>query len=219
MIDKLVLLRKDARSQVIDYISKDDKSWWFAAVRKYYDEQWTKAESQLNINKSKVNMSSDSTITSKDRYYKYDPDNNNIDDKITSSSNVNQVRWIPVKTKVIWQWDFGTIYEWPKGVDAEQLLIKNKWWEVKGAYTYKWQDVDLMRWEYNQKIDTWYWLIKIVKKHPEVLGKIQELLNTLPEKSKTENRIKLYDNKHHITISLNRQWQEKRWILTAFEVD
>lgn len=116
------------------------------------------------------------------------------------------------------EWEFWAIYKGVKGVDAEKLLIEKKWWEVEWAYTYKWKPVDLVRWEYDPKTGKWFWLSKISEKHPEVLGEIQDLLDALPEVSRTDNRIKLDDGNYHITVSLNWKWKEKKWILTAFEI-
>lgn len=116
------------------------------------------------------------------------------------------------------EWEFWAIYKGVKGADAEKLLIEKKWWEVEWAYTYKWKPVDLVRWEYDTKTGKWFWLSKISEKHPEVLGKIQDLLDALPEVSRTDNRIKLDDGNYHITVSLNWKWKEKKWILTAFEI-
>ena len=120
--------------------------------------------------------------------------------------------------KQTWEGDFWPIYKGIKGAEAENFLMKHKKWEIEGAYTYKWEPVDLVRWEYDEKAEKWFWLSKIAKKHPEVLGKIQGLLDTLPEVSRTDNRIKLDDGKYHITVSLNWKWKEKKWVLTAFEI-
>ena len=120
--------------------------------------------------------------------------------------------------KQTWEGDFWPIYKGIKGAEAENFLIKHKKWEIEGAYTYKWEPVDLVRWEYDEKAEKWFWLSKIAKKHPEVLGKIQGLLDILPEVSRTDNRIKLDDGKYHITVSLNWKWKEKKWVLTAFEI-
>lgn len=116
------------------------------------------------------------------------------------------------------EWEFWAIYKGVKGANAEKLLIEKKWWEVEWAYTYKWKPVDLVRWEYDPKTGKWFWLSKISEKHPEVLGKIQDLLDALPEVSRTDNRIKLDDGNYHITVSLNWKWKEKKWVLTAFEI-
>lgn len=111
---------------------------------------------------------------------------------------------------------FWDIYEWVIWKDAEDFLLEKKWWEVKGAYIYKWDAVDLVWWAYDEKTQEWFGLAKISEKHPEVLGNIQKLLDTLPEKSRTKNRIKLSDERAHISIRLEREWKQKSRILTAF---
>lgn len=114
--------------------------------------------------------------------------------------------------------NLGKVYEWIKWVDAEDFLIEQWQWQVKWAYTYKQEPIDLIRWEYDPNTQKWYWLSKIAQKHPEILWKIEHLLDTLPEISRTENRIKLDDGKYHITISRDYMWEKKNWILTAFEI-
>ena len=126
--------------------------------------------------------------------------------------------WIDKGVKEIWESNFGRIYEWVKWADAEKFLIEQWQWEVKWAYTYKDKPVDLVRWEYDPITENGYWLSKISQKHPEVLWKIDGLIKTLPEKSKTTNRIKLDDGKYHITISRDYLWSKKNWVLTAFEI-
>ncbi len=84
------------------------------------------------------------------------------------------------------------------------------------AYTYKGQEVDLIRGEYTEW--KWYWLAKIYEKHPEILWRIQNLLNTLPIKELRWERIILGNSISRLVISLNWEGRSKRWIVTAFDL-
>lgn len=116
-----------------------------------------------------------------------------------------------VKVKNLWKWEHWTIREGPKWIEAEKFLMEKWEGEVKWAYNYKWQPIDLVRG--NEKL----WFQKIKDKHPEILWKIQEYLNTLPLKEEWLWKIILENNKARIVISKNWKWKNKRWILTAFE--
>lgn len=132
-------------------------------------------------------------------------------------SNNPDIRYqLDGKVKEIWEWEFGKIYEWVKWADAEQFLIQQKWGEVRWAYNYKWEPVDLIRGEFDGKKG--YWLKKIAEKHPEVIGKIQDLLDTLPLMELRGERIILWNNTSKVILSLNRKGEEKRWIVTAFDL-
>lgn len=119
--------------------------------------------------------------------------------------------------KAIGQWEFGTIYEGVKGADAEKLLISQKGGEVRGAYTYKWEPVDLIRWGYNKKTESWIWLSKIFQKHPEVIGRIQQLLDDLPVVKRNFKEIILWNQDSIVVIKLQFLDKEKRWIMTAYD--
>lgn len=132
-------------------------------------------------------------------------------------SNNPDIRYqLDGKVKEIWEWEFGKIYEWVKWADAEQFLIQQKWGEVRWAYNYKWEPVDLIWGEFDGKKG--YWLKKIAEKHPEVIGKIQDLLDTLPLMELRGERIILWNNTSKVVLSLNRKGEEKRWIVTAFDL-
>lgn len=118
--------------------------------------------------------------------------------------------------KEVGEWEFGKIYEWVKGSNAEKLLIKQQGGEVRWAYNYKNEPVDLIWGEFDGKKG--YWLKKIAEKHPEVVGKIQDLLDTLPLMELRGERIILWNNTSKVVLSLNRKGEEKRWIVTAFDL-
>lgn len=121
------------------------------------------------------------------------------------------------KAKKVGKGEFWDIYEWVKGAEAEQLLIYNKWWEVKGAYKYKGQDVDLMWGWYNKNSEKWLGLSKIAEKHPEVLGNIQTMLDILPEVHKDAKKIVLSDPNSIVVIRLDWNKKNKRWLMTAYD--
>ncbi|MFC2494996.1 MAG: hypothetical protein ACFNWZ_02215 [Candidatus Absconditicoccaceae bacterium] len=135
----------------------------------------------------------------------------------TFDSNNPDIRYqLDGKVKEIGEGEFGKIYEGVKGADAEQFLIQQKGGEVRGAYSYKNEPVDLIRGEFDGKKG--YGLKKIAEKHPEVIGKIQDLLDTLPLMELRGERIILGNNTSKVVLSLNRKGEEKRWIVTAFDL-
>lgn len=133
----------------------------------------------------------------------------------TSISKQRKDKWV----KNVWKWDNGVIYEGVKWSDAERFLIEQWQWEVKGAYSYWWDPVDLIWGKSNAETNwKWYWLKKIIEKHPEVQWRIQELIDTLPRKKLwIDGVIVLDDGASKVVIMENRKWQEKRWVLTAFD--
>lgn len=122
-----------------------------------------------------------------------------------------------VKVKNLWKWEHWTIREGPKWIEAEKFLMEKWEGEVKWAYNYKWQPIDLVRGDYNPKTQKWYWLKKIFEKHPEAIWKIQKLLDTLPEKINTREQIVLEDINSYLVIRLLWDNKPKRWIMTAYE--
>lgn len=119
--------------------------------------------------------------------------------------------------KEVGEWEFGTIYEGVKWTDAEQLLIKQQGGEVRGAYTFEKKPVDLIRWSYNKRTESGIGLSKISQKHPEVLWKIQDLLDTLPILKRDTKEIVLWDKNSVVVIKLQYLDQKKRWIMTAYD--
>ena len=119
--------------------------------------------------------------------------------------------------KEVGEWEFGKIYEGVKGSDAERLLIKQKWGEVRGAYNYKNEPVDLIWGKYDSSKKTWLGLAKIVKKHPEALGKIQWYLDNLPETFRDKEIIVLWNEYSIAVIKLQYHGENKKRIMTAYE--
>ena len=108
--------------------------------------------------------------------------------------------------------EFGEIYEGLKGAEAEDFMLKNKSGEIRNAFYYKSiGSIDLF-WG-NENVG----YAKIVRKHPEVLGKIQEILDQCDVISISPNRVKLSSKQFDASVSLNWYGKDKKWILTAYD--
>ena len=68
------------------------------------------------------------------------------------------------------------------------------------------------------KSDGWG-LAKIVEYHPEVLDKLDKLIQDLPIVKETENRYKLDNGDFFISIRKDFEGQKQNWVLTALERD
>lgn len=62
-----------------------------------------------------------------------------------------------------------------------------------------------------------YGLAKIAKKHPEVLGGLQEILSDMQVRKRSTNRVILESDTHKAAVSLNWLEREKKWLLSAYE--
>ena len=111
--------------------------------------------------------------------------------------------------------DFGEIYDQFRG-DAQgaiAFLMQKRGGEALGALSHK--DVGDIALVYgNEKSG----LRKIAEKHPEVLDKLQDILNDMEIVSESDNRIKLESDGYYAVISKD-YFGKKRdaWLLTAFE--
>lgn len=110
---------------------------------------------------------------------------------------------------------FGTIYTQFKGKAKEAIafLLEKKEGEAVGALHHKdIGDIDLV-WG-NEKAG----LQKIAKKHPEVLGNLQEIIGGMRVVSESPNRIKLESATHFAVVSKEFLGKERgKWLLTAYE--
>ncbi len=110
---------------------------------------------------------------------------------------------------------FGTIYTQFKGKAKEAIafLLEKKEGEAVGALHHKdIGDIDLV-WG-NEKAG----LQKIAKKHPEVLGNLQEIIGGMRVVSESPNRIKLESPTHFAVVSKEFLGKERgKWLLTAYE--
>ena len=80
-------------------------------------------------------------------------------------------------------------------------------------------DIDLVWGEEGTGKSDGFGLAKLVKYHPEVLDNLQGVLNSLKVKTKSKNRIILEDENHRSAISLNWKGADKKWLLSAYELD
>ncbi|WP_336800483.1 LPD38 domain-containing protein [Kaistia sp. MMO-174] len=79
--------------------------------------------------------------------------------------------------------------------------------------------IDLVWGFYDPKTDEGLGLAKIVGKHPDVVKRLPELIETLPVESRSANRIILSDDLHRATIRLDFDKAEKTWLMTAYVRD
>ncbi len=109
--------------------------------------------------------------------------------------------------------EFGDIYEGPKGAEAESFMLESKSGEVRNAFYHKsiGGDIDLFWGNKNAGY------AKIVSKHPEVIGKIQEILDRSRVYSVSPNRIKLTSGKYNSIIGLSWFGKSKKWVITSYE--
>ena len=118
--------------------------------------------------------------------------------------------------------DFGTNYAefYRDGVGAVNKLLAEKRGQVAGAfYRKELGDITLPWGEVGTgKSDGWG-LAKIEKFHPEVLGKLDELIKTLPIKKETDGRFQLENEIYKIGIRKEFDGYKQNWVLTAFEKD
>ena len=110
---------------------------------------------------------------------------------------------------------FGNIYDQFKGKakSAINFLMKIKSGEAVGALHHnEVGDISLV-WG-NDKAG----LKKILRKHPEVVGNLQEILNDMHIAVSSENRIVLESNTHKAVVSkMLGEEKTPQWLLTAYE--
>jgi hypothetical protein len=68
-----------------------------------------------------------------------------------------------------------------------------------------------------KEYDDGYGLAKIVRKHPEVLERLQGILLEMKVDSRSPNRVKLSGEKHRAIVRLTFDDARKTWLMTAFE--
>ncbi|WP_285657696.1 PBECR2 nuclease fold domain-containing protein [Helicobacter bizzozeronii] len=105
-----------------------------------------------------------------------------------------------------------------KGAQAVAKLLQEQRGQVAGAF-YR-EDlgyIDLVWGESGTgKSDGWG-LSKIAKYHPEVLDKLEELVQTLPIVKETPNRYQLENANYRASIRKDFEGVARNWVLTAFE--
>ncbi len=111
--------------------------------------------------------------------------------------------------------NFGYVYDQFRGKpqEAVEFLIKMQSGEALGALHHKdVGDISLVWGNENSGLE------KIAKKHPEVLGNLQGIIDGMHVVQSSDNRIKLESDTHFAVIS--RDWLGKEhspWLLTAYE--
>ena len=127
------------------------------------------------------------------------------------------------KATYLWEGEFWPIYKWLKDKEAEDFLLAQKKWEVKGAYSYKWREVDAFYWRYDAskwKNDPWAWLLKLKTKHPEALWNIQKMLDKKRKDVEEDNDyIVLSDEKQILVMRKSYDQKPKLWVVSAYDRD
>jgi len=110
---------------------------------------------------------------------------------------------------------FGTIYTQFKGKAKEAIdwLKSKKEGEAAGAlHHHTVGDISLV-WG-----DAKTGLAKIVKKHPEVLDNLQDIIDSMEIVQESDNRIKLESDTHFAVVSKEYKGEPReKWLLTAYE--
>lgn len=97
--------------------------------------------------------------------------------------------------------------------EARDQLMRDQAGEVPGAlYHPEVGPIDLV-WG-----DESAGLAKIVDKHPEVLANLPELIDNMGVKSHTANRVILQSLDHRAVVRLDYDGQDKKWLLSAYQV-
>ena len=110
---------------------------------------------------------------------------------------------------------FGTIYTQFKGKAKEAIdwLKSKKEGEAAGAlHHHSIGDISLV-WG-----DAKTGLAKIVKKHPEVLDNLQDIIDGMEIVQESDNRVKLESDTHFAVVSKEYKGEPReKWLLTAYE--
>ena len=118
--------------------------------------------------------------------------------------------------------EFGENYPqfYHKPHEAIKHLLHTKSGQVQGAfYRDEIGDITLAWGEKGTgKSDGWG-LAKIVEYHPEVIDKLDELVQNLPIVKENANRYQLENDMYKLSIRKDFEGQKENWILTAFEKD
>ncbi|MCR2125244.1 hypothetical protein CUPS3778_09455, partial [Campylobacter upsaliensis] len=114
--------------------------------------------------------------------------------------------------------DFGENFEGFKGKEAVLKLLEEKRGQIKGAF-YKegLGDIDLVWGEAGSGKSDGFGLAKIVKYHPEVLDKLDDIIKNTPMVKETDNRYNLENENYKIAIRKDFEGKKTNWLLTAFE--
>lgn len=116
--------------------------------------------------------------------------------------------------------DFGPIYNQfkgdAKGAVAQLSKIRNG--EATAALHHKdIGDIDLVWGNEGTGHSDGFGLAKLLKYHPEVVDKLQEIIDEMSVVSRSENRINLESEKYKAGVRLTWNEKKKTWLLTLFE--
>ena len=118
--------------------------------------------------------------------------------------------------------EFGINYaeHYHSGESAIQKLLLERNGQVAGAFYREGIGDITLAWgeKGTGKSDGWG-LAKIAEYHPEVLDKLDKLIQDLPIVKETENRYKLDNGDFFISIRKDFDGQKQNWVLTALERD
>ena len=118
--------------------------------------------------------------------------------------------------------EFGTNYaeHYHSGESAIQKLLLERNGQVAGAFYREGIGDITLAWgeKGTGKSDGWG-LAKIAEYHPEVLDKLDKLIQDLPIVKETENRYKLDNGDFFISIRKDFDGEKQNWVLTALERD
>ena len=118
--------------------------------------------------------------------------------------------------------EFGINYaeHYHSGESAIQKLLLEKQGQVAGAFYREGIGDITLAWgeKGTGKSDGWG-LAKIAEYHPEVLDKLDKLIQDLPIVKETENRYKLDNGDFFISIRKDFNGEKQNWVLTALERD
>ena len=78
-------------------------------------------------------------------------------------------------------------------------------------------DIDLVWGKSGSGKSDGYGLAKLVKYHPEVIDRLQEILDDMHIVKRSDNRINLESDTHQAAVRLTWNNEKKTWLLTAFE--
>lgn len=118
--------------------------------------------------------------------------------------------------------DFGTNYPeyYHDGKGAIEKLLQTKEGQVQGAfYRPDIGDITLVWGKEGTGKSDGFGLSKIAKFHPEVIDKLDKLINTLPITKESPNRYQLENEKYKLAIRKEYEGDKENWVLTAFEKD
>ena len=116
--------------------------------------------------------------------------------------------------------EFGPIYDQFKGKpqEAVDFLLAEKNGEAIGALSHKdIGEIDLVWGKEGTGHSDGYGLSKLAKYHPEVLDKLQPILDNMEVVSRNANRVNLESPKYQAAVRLTWNNERKNWLLTAFE--